>query len=299
MGDNMPSKVLTKLGHAAGAQVVLSLGGEESGKSLNAATQGAEAMAALANAVIDVAKENNYDGIDVDWEASEGTDHANLVDFVKLLRKKLKAWRPDALLLMAVPGTDWEGKWFDGPKLEPEVDFIQVMSYEFHGPWFNPQDHTYSQSGYNSPLYESDIDPVDGHNYSFQKSLEYWEKKGFQKSKIVMGIPCFGHGFAVNGWGKAPVKASKYPDIDFRKIKPLLAAGWQQHWDDQAKEPWLSSPAGDEIITYDDEKSAAAKGEWARKAGVRGIFFWEISQDYVDDHNTLVEAARAELGLPK
>jgi GH18 family chitinase len=34
------------------------------------------------------------------------------------------------------------------------------------------------------------------------------------------------------------------------------------------------------------------KSRWAHKNGFGGIFFWEISQDWVGGRNVLIEAAR-------
>ena len=40
-----------------------------------------------------------------------------------------------------------------------------------------------------------------------------------------------------------------------------------------------------------DPTSAQRKGEFARKQGLGGIFFWEISQDFDGKTNPLVRAA--------
>jgi chitinase len=293
---NLPSQTLTKLAHQAGVQVLVAVGGAGSGANLGKMMKSDQAARDFVQKVILLVKDNGYDGVDVDWEFPESTDQgAQLVNFVEMVRRELKSWNSHSLLTMAVPATDWSGKWFIGARLEPNLDFIQVMSYDVHGPW--KEGGHYSHSGHNAPLHETDSDPIDGNRLSFERFARYWESKGFPKSKIVMGIPCFGHGFAVGEWGKEPERKARYPDVKFTQIKGFLASGWTRKWDAQSKVPWLVSPDHNEMISYDDEESSAAKGQWAKQAGVRGIFFWEISQDYVDSENRIVNAARAGFGL--
>ena len=52
---------------------------------------------------------------------------------------------------MAAGPRSW-GVGFDAPALAPILDFINVMTYDFHGPW---SDH----AGHNSPLALNPDDP--------------------------------------------------------------------------------------------------------------------------------------------
>jgi len=296
---NLPSRVLTKMAHDSNVRVLVAIGGENSGSNLSALTKNEKATDVFIKSVAKMVRDYDYDGVDVDWEFPEESDRENLVRFVKKLRAELGAGNPNALVTMAVPATDFGSKWFDA-RLANEVDFIQVMSYEIHGPWKSDDGKRYSHAGYNSPLHETDSDPVDGRKFSFEKFADFWVTKGFSKSKMLIGIPCFGHGFAVGEWGKEPEKKSPRSEISYKEVRPLLTKpGWVRHWDAQASVPWLSNPAGSELISYDDPESARAKGAWAKTAGMKGIFFWEITQDYVNGRNELVESAREGLGLTK
>ena len=44
---------------------------------------------------------------------------------------------------------------------------------------------------------------------------------------------------------------------------------------------------------FEDPESAALKGKWAREKGFRGIFFWNIEQDWRDGDHEIVRAAAA------
>lgn len=295
---NLPSPELTSAAHAAGVKVLLGLGGADSGPDFTALTKDPAAQAAFIKNIVKLATDNGYDGVDVDWEFPGKAEVDRVVDFVAKLRQALREASPAALVTMPLPAANYYGQYFDGKRLAGLVDFVQIMTYDEHGPW--KEGNGLSHAGFNSPLGESDSDPVDGHENSFQKSVDYWQGRGFSDQQLLVGAPFFGHGFMVKKWGDIPLKASSHNGLDYRKLLPLLAAGWQRRWDDQAGVPWLQSPAGTaaELISYDDPQSVELKARWARQAGLRGIFFWEISQDFVDGRNVLVEAARKGLGLP-
>lgn len=295
---NLPSPALTRAAHAVGVKVLLGLGGADSGPDFTALTKDPAAQAACIKSLVKLAIDHGYDGIDVDWEFPAASDVDQVVDFVAKLRQALREANPAALVTMPLPAANYYGQYFDGRRLAALVDFVQLMTYDVHGPW--KDGNGFSHAGFNSPLGETDSDPVDGHANSYQKSVDYWRGRGFSDQQLLVGIPFFGHGFMVKKWGDTPLKASSHTGLDYRKLLPLLSAGWQRKWDDQASVPWLQSPAGlpSELISYDDPPSVELKAKWAREAGIRGIFFWEISQDYVDGSNVLVEAARKGLGLP-
>jgi chitinase len=89
-----------------------------------------------------------YDGVDIDWEVPEtGADVTNCTAMMQALRDALPA--PDYLLSMATTSTP--GGWgeYDFKGLTPIVDFYNVMTYDFHGPWTKV-------TGHNSPLFSTD-----------------------------------------------------------------------------------------------------------------------------------------------
>lgn len=283
-----------RLAHQHHVKALIALGGADSGTSLNAIAGDPAKLTRLAADVTAFARANGYDGVDVDWEIPENRK-VQFTAFVDTLRADLNAWRPDALLTMAVGATDWDGQWIDGTAIRDSIDFMQIMSYDLHGAW------TSSHAGFNSPLFETDSDPVDGHAFSFQKFVDYWTGKGIPKSKLVVGVPLYGYGFAVAKWGDKPADRFGYREIKYSDVAGLIQQGYVAQRDVQAQAPYLQSsdPSKPELITYDDEQSVRAKGAWAKQQGLRGLMFWEISQDLVAPKqggkpvNTLVRAAEA------
>lgn len=290
--DDVPNKELLARAHAAGVRVPLSVGGADSGRYLNPLMQSAQSRGTLVTSLVEMVQVHGYDGIDVDWEFPlTATDTASLVSLVEELDAALREKAPQAQVTMAVPATDYYGRWYAGHQLEAHVDFLNVMTYDLHGPW-KSGGGAYSHAGHNSPLRETSADPVDGKALSFERFVAYWEMKHLPTSKLLVGIPCFGHGFAVDAWGKSPTKASSYPELPYARVLELLADGWKVSRDAEAGVPWLGKDGVEEIISYDDPTSVAEKGKWAKARGVRGIFFWDISQDMQAGENVLVRAAR-------
>ncbi len=274
------SATLVRLAHAHGVKVLLAVGGSESGPWLGKIAGNAAKRRKFIGAILVLVRRYGYDGVDVDWEFPEHQSDL-VVTFVQELRTALKgAGRP--LLTMAVPASAYYGQWYDA-RLRSLVDWLQIMTYDLHGDW--PGSH----SGHNSPLHPTSTDSVDGRLLSLDNFVSYWLGKGFPRQKLLVGIPCYGYRFSVGRWG-VPLPAKTTKEIEYRDIPGFVRSGWKPQRDMEAGVPYLRAPAGNGLVTYDDPASARAKGAWARQHGLRGIFFWEISQDIVNGDNTLVRA---------
>lgn len=263
--------------------MLLSLGGAESGKRFRAA----DPRAFVAD-VAAVVKDAGYDGVYVDWEPVEGeADRKGLVALVSALREALGR---GALLTMAAPATNCQGRWWYVEALRDRVDFLNVMTYDFHGPWS-------SHAGHNAPLRSVAEDLEDGAAHSFEARLEYWLKRGWPREKLLAGIPCYGRGFAVSRWYEKPAGKAAHESIPARDVFRLIEAGWKRHWDDKALVPYLAKEGTGELISFEDAESAGLKGRRARERGLPGVFFWSVDQDFRGgDHEVVRAAAEAMRG---
>ncbi len=277
--------------HAASAKVLLSLGGSDSGAQLNRLAQDSKGRARFIAALVAGLVQQGYDGCDVDWEFPGKKDVAGMLDFLHALAAQLRAKHPAALVTMALPATSWFGQYFPLRPIEADLNFVQIMTYDLHGPW--REEGHFSHCGHNSPLNETSSDPIDGKEMSYARFVGYWEEQGIPRAKLIVGIPCYGHGFAVAKLGDTPARKSRYPEIIYSEVEKLARQpGWEKTFDKEAGVPYIRNSSQGELISYDEPASATAKGAWARTAGLRGVFFWEISQDLIDGQNALVEAAR-------
>lgn len=297
-GRGVPSRELTTEAHQAGVKVLLSLGGWGWDEKFAAMTMKPEAEDRYVQAVLKMVADYGYDGIDLDWEYPDTAKE--VVGFERLSRRLrqgldalgVKKGRP-MFLTMAASSNRGTLRWLDRAFLVETMDWVNVMTYDFAGDWTD-------YAGHHSPLFASSKQP-EGHSRSTAGILKYLlEERGLPASKLAVGLPLYGKGFAVN----APYASTKgapkrrLPQGEYFHLHKLKEEhGWTRLWDDETKNPWLISPQQDVVIGYDDAESATLKAEWAKKLGFRGLFFWQVAGDRLPDgSNPVQEAARKAWG---
>ena len=287
---NMPSRELTSLARKAGVKTLVSLGGMNSGKTLGPVAADAERCRVFAQKLVTFARENGYDGIDVDWEFPESPgEKEGLTRLCGALREEMKRQgMKEGLLTAAMGGNHWSTRFVDAAALLPLLDYVFVMTYDAHGSW---NDH----AGHNAPLFPAVGDKAECAANSAQGMITYWnETLKWPKAKLAMGIPCYGRAFVAEAM-HAPIEKGtkgKHDYVAFKNVSKLLAEGWRVERDGEARVPVLKREGVCEVISFEDEISAKEKAAWACRQGLAGYFFWEISQDVVGGENILVKAAR-------
>ena len=290
---SVPSKKLTTEAHQAKVKVILSLGGWGMDEEFAALTAKEEAYERFVTAVMKIVDEYDYDGIDLDWEFPDNpTEAKNFNRLARRFRRDLnalgKAKDRHFLLTMAVNASPGLSKWLDTQVLLENMDFINVMTYDFFGSWSK-------RAGHHTALFESSK----AKGVSTQKAMTYWHQdKGIPKERLLVGLPLYSRGFAAaQPFDKVNRNAPRaYQALAYRDLQQLIQDGWKYAWDDETQNPWLTSPKGDYVHSYDNERSLALKTGWALQQGYRGVFFWEIKQDRLKDgSNPLLEASRKAL----
>jgi chitinase len=294
-GRNVPSRELTGNAHKAGVKVVLSLGGWGWDRQFAAIVAKPDAEDRYVKSVTAIVDDNDYDGIDLDWEYPD--TETEIVGFERLtrrLRKELDGIgnkRKQAMVLtMAASSNAGTLRWLKKDFLLETMDWINVMTYDFTGDWTN-------YAGHHSPLFASARQPR-GNSRSTESTMKYLlNERGLPADRLAVGIPLYGRGFAVKEpyastkdapKGRVP-RGGDYRSIDRLRREP----GWMRQWDDETKNPWLISAERAVVIGYDDAESVAIKTEWAMKQGFRGVFFWQIAADRLaDGSNPLQEASQ-------
>jgi chitinase len=269
--------------HAAGVRVLVCVQGPAIAFSKVAASP--EARSRFAQNIKDFIIKYSYDGVDMDWEVPEGqADVANDVLLMQALRDALPF--PRYLLSMATPSEPGHWGEYDFVHLTPIVDFYNVMTYDFHGPWTN-------HAGHNSPLFSNENDP--GHDGSIDDSMNlYLNKLGVPPEKINLGTAFYGYQFPV-GLLHGPCNCDKSTaSRDYGTyIKPRIGKeGWVQSVDPVAMAPYLiGGNAAPGFITYDDADSTARKVIYALQVrDLGGVFMWELSEDYDGKKQDLLES---------
>lgn len=217
------------------------------------------------------------DGIDIDWEfpgiswsghaSNPAIDTWNYTLLMKQLRETLGN---DYLLTFAGYVMNMQRsdngngmKYIDITGVLPYVDFINIMTYDMAS----------------APQYQSAIDDPNSY-YDCKRAVQAYAACGVPFDKMVLGIPFYlRHSFD----GAVTV-------VDYKQLLILAArnSNWEIGlWDDKAKSAYARYK-GEFYGGYDDERSIAVKGEWIHSLGMRGMLYWECSED--DDKYTLAHA---------
>jgi chitinase len=296
-----------------GLVTLLSVGGWTFSKYFSNAASTPESRARFARTAIALMREGGFDGIDIDWEHPGGggmrgninrpEDPHNFTLLLQEVRKQLdRAGKNDGReyhLTIAVAGIEDVMKRFEISEILKYVDFISVMTYDFH---FLSDPLT----NFNSPLYASSDDPSPEpmrSEYNCDFAMQYWVSKGVPASKLVMGLPFYGRGYAgvppnnnglfqpFSGLPQGTWEPGAFDYMDLAQ-NYLNKSSYTRHWHLEAKVPWLYSPDVGVMISYDDPESIRIKCEYIKANGFAGAMMWELSCD----GGVLLDVVHSRLG---
>ncbi|EME77980.1 glycoside hydrolase family 18 protein [Pseudocercospora fijiensis CIRAD86] len=273
----------------------------------------------FAQTSVQLLKDHGFDGLDIDWEYPNSTSQASdLVDTARLFREELDAYsanltsHPHFLLTMAVPAGPENFQHFDLPKLNPYVDFLNLMAYDYQGASFS------NFSGHNSNFFKSQRNPQ-GTDFCTQDALEYyigtggpyqagngagnwtWSGSGFPAEKIMLGMPLYGRSFAnTSGPGtrfSQPMDGSWEAGVWDYKDLPFNGSRVQYDYDVVAS--WSMGGKGNHsryMVSYDEPAIALKKAEAISGLGLGGAMWWELSGDLpVNSSRSLIGTVKEHL----
>jgi len=289
----------------------------------------------FAKSAVDAIREYGFDGIDIDWEypgveGIKGNSYSpnDKYNFTKLLaevRKQIDAaGAQDGKHYLLTIATGASQRYIDNAEMDKVmqlVDFINIMTYDFHGGWEKATNH-------NAALYGDPRDPAVATNFYVDGAIQVYERAGVDLSKVVMGLPIYGVGWkgcaagsnndglyqACKGgwdgnvtpsgtwdtWDAGATGVFDYGDLVANYVNKN---GYQRYWNDTAKAPYLFNAATGQFMAYDDIQSIGYKTSYIKSKGLGGAMYWDLSSDcrtsskYTCTGQKMIDKVAADLGI--
>jgi GH18 family chitinase len=184
---------------------------------------------------------HGFAGLDVDLEGPSINE-----DYGAFIADLGRALKPKGKLLTAALSQGYGGDRVP-PSALAHFDFVNVMAYDATGPWAPKSPGPHSSLKF------------------AEENVAYWLGRGLPKSKLVLGVPFYGHGFGAahrpGGYSYAEVLAA-YPGAE--------------HRDEVGSTIW-----------YNGLPTIRAKSRLVQEQGLAGIMIWSLDHDVTGERSLL------------
>ncbi|XP_044316703.1 probable chitinase 10 isoform X2 [Drosophila rhopaloa] len=291
--DNQYYRRVTSLG----VPVLIALGGwtDSNGSKYSRLASDDIKRRVFASNAASFLQRHGFSGLHLDWnypkcwqsDCSKGpvSDRPNLTKLLRELRTEFQRVNPKFQVGVAISGyKEIITEAYELPALSDIVDYLTVMTYDYHGAWER-------QTGHVSPLYGSSSDKYPQYNTDYTMKLLL--KMGAQKEKLILSIPFYGQSFTLE---KSPLKLTgtgipatgpgeageltKQPGmLAFYEICQRVRESKWWTGQDPSRRSGPFAMLKDQWVGYEDQASVEAKARYAAKNNFAGVAAWTVDLD--------------------
>ncbi|KAI6087199.1 glycoside hydrolase family 18 protein [Hypoxylon rubiginosum] len=246
-------------------KTLVSIGGGSGSAEFPAVAADPARRATFARECREFVDKHHLDGVDIDWEHPHTPEQGeSFIDLLGALRETLPS--PQYLITTALPTGEYCLKNINMRKAAKLLDSLNLMGYDFHGPWTDVSGHhaqLNAQSG-------SHVYPT--LRNSCHRGVDYLVSKGFPKYKIILGVPVYARSFAgAHGIGQPFVSAA---EIEYYELPNDWVSTANVDRDAGAASYVDSSPGGKGFVSFDVPDTVRQKADYVNANGLGGLFYW-------------------------
>nr|XP_022324484.1 LOW QUALITY PROTEIN: chitinase-3-like protein 2 [Crassostrea virginica] len=230
--------------------------------------------------------DRNFDGIDINWEYRGSIYKTEFVYFLKELRSVFAAKARDTrseqklITIATAAGKHFIESSYDMPEIIKYVDFINVMAYDYFGPWSQV-------TGFMAPLYSRYSDKNFDHTLSQNWTMNEYVRLGAPPEKLVLGLHGAGSSFtlksmvnhsvgdAVSAGGKAGPLLKLEGRMAYTEICMMGKDAVVYDKEQQQKFAYRQTL----WVGYEDPDTIAKKVQYAVENNFGGVMFWSLDLD--------------------
>ena len=250
--------------HKRGGRLIPSLAVQSSTdiNNLKAIIEDDEKLDFLVNNLLEFCKENDFDGIDIDWETPGTNGGSYYTKFIKKIYEAFKKENSNYLVTSAIGAGPWQYKRYNLQDNGKYHDYINMMSYGMQSSTVSTfQNALYYKKG--ACLTQCSID----------LSIKIYEEVGIKREQIIIGVPFYGRVFSdTSGLAKS---ASGNVAVSKSVIDGYIKSGvYEEYFDEDCKVPYLYNETEKKFVTYENSKSVMIKWKYIKENGLAGMMAW-------------------------
>ncbi|TLD22800.1 hypothetical protein PspLS_07507 [Pyricularia sp. CBS 133598] len=244
---------------------------------------------------------HDFDGVDLDWEYPVAEDRGgvpedfeNYVTMISRLRIALNASGKRYGLSITLPASYWYLRGFDLQKIEPHLDFFNVMTYDIHGVW----DKTVNSIG---PYAFAHTNLTE-----IQIGLELLWRNNINPARVNLGLGFYGRSFTMKD-PNCMAAGCEFTDgakggectgtpgvLSVAEINKIIKNGGKVTYDAAAAVKIVTWDT-DQWVSFDDVETLKIKQDYANRRCLGGTMVWAIDLD----DGTMINALGSNLNRPK